>query len=219
MKPPFFWAGKDMMRRIHKRCEDPGTALAVYVALTIAASDEGKDEFQSTHAHLASLCGFSVNTVRRRLADLAQIGAVAITTPAMKAPCTYRLLERDTFAHGGRTFAHGPTLSVGEIRRKEEKKELLRLNDERSSFNTHAVHRSSFNRAKSEAENKLLKHLADVLGAKEMHSNGGNWRVHWVREYPALVERGLAELEAQLREGKRIGNRGAYLTDLLNRWK
>jgi hypothetical protein len=102
---PFAWQDKRVLRQIRERIEDYGTALAVYAALSIVASDNSTEQFETTHQWLAQLTGFSVATVRRRLADLERIGAVQIVTPKFKAPCKFTLL---TFAHGELTpFAHG----------------------------------------------------------------------------------------------------------------
>jgi hypothetical protein len=118
--PPFAWQDKRILQRILQQCEDPASAIGVYVALTVAASDLERDEFQTTHKWLASICGFCEKTVRNRLADLQRIGAVSITTPAMRAPCTYRLLPFGnscrTSGNGCRAFGNGSALSVTEIR-------------------------------------------------------------------------------------------------------
>ena len=60
--------------------------------------------------------------------------------------------------------------------------------------------------------------LREALGEDEMARAGGHWRANWVRKFPSLVDRGLADLTVQIREGKQIANRGAWLQDLLNRW-
>src|SRR5262249_21061144 len=115
---------KRILHRIREQCEDPGTASAVYVALTVVASDVQKEEFQTTHQWLAGLSGFCEKTVRSRLADLQRIGVVAITTLAMRAPCTYKLLPFGsncrTSGNGCRTFGNATPLSVTEIRRNKE---------------------------------------------------------------------------------------------------
>jgi hypothetical protein len=97
---PFAWQDKRLLRRIRESVEDYGSAIAVYVALTVAASDKASEEFQTTHQWLSTLSGFGERTVRSRLRDLVEIGAVHITTPALRGPCTYRLL---TFGNDNRT--------------------------------------------------------------------------------------------------------------------
>jgi hypothetical protein len=127
---PFAWQDKRMLRRIREQCEDPSSALGVYLALTVVASDMGKDEFQTTHKWLASLSGFSERSVRSRLRDLQALGAVAIVTPALKALCTYRLLPFGNGCHTPgndcRTFGNGETTSIAAIRRNKEEKEAAR---------------------------------------------------------------------------------------------
>lgn len=128
---PFTWQDKRMLRRIREQCEEPASALAVYVALTVVSSDNEKEEFQTTHGWLASLSGFCEKTVRSRLADLERIQAVHVTTPPMKAPCTYRLLpfgnDYRTSGNGCRTFGKIipsalPTSEEVEERRKKIQK-------------------------------------------------------------------------------------------------
>ena len=124
---PFAWVSKLMLRRIREQVEEYGSALSVYVALCWVASDKEQDEFQTTHNYLSQLSGCSERTVRRRLADLTQAKVVQIDTPAMKAPCTYRLLSFGhgyrTLGHGVRTFGHGEGVTVADIRSYEVKKE------------------------------------------------------------------------------------------------
>jgi hypothetical protein len=108
---PFAWVDKRMVRRIREKCEDYGTALAVYLALALVESDKGGGAFQTTHSWLASFSGFCARTVKSRLKDLEGIGAIAITTPKLKAPSTYRLLP---FGNDGRTIGNGcPTIGNG----------------------------------------------------------------------------------------------------------
>lgn len=110
-RPPFAWQDKRALRRIREQCPDPGTALAVYHALTEVASDFASEEFNTTHAYLAGKSGFSARTVRNRLADLVQLKVVTVKTPRLKAPSTYRLLPFDAEApatgNGCRTLGNG----------------------------------------------------------------------------------------------------------------
>lgn len=123
---PFAWCSKLMLRRIREQIEEYSSALSVYVALCWVASDNERDEFVTTHGYLAQLSGCSEKTVRRRLADLTNAKVVHIETPAMKAPCTYRLLSFGhgyrTLGHGVRTFGHGEGVTVTDIRSCEVKK-------------------------------------------------------------------------------------------------
>lgn len=132
---PFAWQDKRVLKKIRDGVEDYGTALAVYTALTIAASDKQSAEFATTHGWLAMASGVATRTVKRRLADLKRIGVVEIVTPSLRAPCTYKLLASDgtlrTLGHGGPALGnggpaigHGTGPSVAQIRRKEEKRIL-----------------------------------------------------------------------------------------------
>ena len=111
MSVPFSWQDKRMLRRISEQIEDYGSALAIYNALTVAASDKQADEFQTTHAWLSKWSGFGTRTVGARLADLKRIGVIDFTTPKLKAPCVYRLLPFGngcgTLGNGCRTFGNG----------------------------------------------------------------------------------------------------------------
>ncbi|NLH83999.1 MAG: hypothetical protein GX450_01055 [Verrucomicrobia bacterium] len=126
-RQPFAWQDKNILRRIREEVEDYGTAISVYVALCFVASDKEADQFTTTHEWLAQLSGASARTVRRRLTDLQRIKAVEITTPPMRAPSTYRLLDPEgntrtfghcgrTLGHGGRALGHGEALTVAYIR-------------------------------------------------------------------------------------------------------
>lgn len=96
----FCWQDKEALRAIREGVEDYGSALAVYLAMTVVASDCGGEEFRATHQWLASLSGFSEKTVRLRLADLVRLKLVVVETPRLRAPCQYRLLA---FGNGYQT--------------------------------------------------------------------------------------------------------------------
>jgi hypothetical protein len=73
-------------------------------------------------------------------------------------------------------------------------------------------------------EKELMSGLRTLLGAREMENAGGNWRENWVRKFPGIVQRGLAELNQKITEserggGKPIINRAAWLVDLCKRLK
>lgn len=96
-----------------------------------------------------------------------------------------------------------------------------RLNDANGSTHPEVskpatVKRSSSNRA---FERDMMGKLREVLGEDEMARAGGHWRKDWVRSNPGLLQRALNELGLQLKEGNTIENRGAWLEDLLKRWK
>jgi len=86
-------------------------------------------------------------------------------------------------------------------------------NEKRLNDATESNHRQTASK-----EKELMGRLRGLLGEGEMKRAGGNWRENWVRKRPALVERGLNELELQIKEGKQIHNSAAYLVDLLKRW-
>jgi predicted transcriptional regulator len=122
---PFAWQDKRILRRIREEVEDYPSATLVYLALTIAASDTGSDEFKTTQSWLAQLSGVTDRTVRRRLLDLQQLGLIEVSTPRLRAPSTYRLLaighSGRTIGHQFRTIGHGEGTSVSTIRRKVRK--------------------------------------------------------------------------------------------------
>jgi hypothetical protein len=104
---PFAWQDKRVLRKIRDSFDSANTiasAIGTYNALTVVASDKESNEFQTTHAWLSGLSGFSERTVRERVADLARLGVVAVTTPALRAPSTYRLLP---FGNGCPTSGNG----------------------------------------------------------------------------------------------------------------
>jgi hypothetical protein len=89
----FAWQEKTVLRLIRESCPNYASALGVYSALTIVASDKQSDQFTTTHDWLGQLSGFKRRTVLDRLKELQRLGIVAITTPKMKAPSTYMLLR------------------------------------------------------------------------------------------------------------------------------
>lgn len=93
---PFCWAAKPALRKIRDAFDstnDVASALGVYLALCEVASDAGSAEFTTTHAWLQSKSGWSIRTIRARLPQLAEIGVIAYTTPTLKAPSTFKLLQ------------------------------------------------------------------------------------------------------------------------------
>jgi hypothetical protein len=126
---------KSILRRIRERIEDYGSAVAVYAALAIVASDSQSEKFTTTHAWLSQLSGFSVGTVKARLADLQRVGAISVRTTAMKAPSTYQLLARldngcQTLASDWPTLVNGEPLSLATLEeKKKDKKTHMRSKD------------------------------------------------------------------------------------------
>jgi hypothetical protein len=97
MKPvtPFCWQWKPARRRIRQALDGANTVasgLAVYDALTEIASDKGQLSFETTHSFISLLSGVKVSCVKSRLADLAELGLVKVSTPKLRAPSTYTLL-------------------------------------------------------------------------------------------------------------------------------
>lgn len=131
---PFAWEDKRLLRHIRERIEDYGTAIAVYTALTIVASDNQREQFETTHQWLSKLSGFSVATVKRRLEDLQRIGAVKIVTPKFKAPATYTLLA----------FIHGEPSPIGH--------DAIAHENEESSSNRELHQKKPETRIKTETE-------------------------------------------------------------------
>lgn len=122
--PPFAWADKRVLRKIRESFDSANTiasALGTYSALTVVASDKQAEEFQTTHAWLASLSGFSERTVRERVADLARLGLISVATPALRAPSAYKLLPFGdgclTSGNGCRAFGkrEAPPLPTSEL--------------------------------------------------------------------------------------------------------
>jgi hypothetical protein len=132
MNKPVAWAWQDKaaLRKIREKCENYGTALAVYTTLTVAASDAQSDTFTATHARLAQLSGFDARTVRRRLQDLQGIGLIEITTPRLKAPCAYKLcrpvmVSQRTVTKSERSDNERPVQSPTSEESKESEKKTL----------------------------------------------------------------------------------------------
>jgi len=127
----FCWQDKGVLKCIRQQIEDCSSALCVYLALTIVASDNGSENpFTTTHRYIAELSGVTDRTVRRRLADLVRIGVIKVTTPPLKAACTYHLLPFGhhvrTKGHHDRTIGHGEASSVSYYKKKERKEERNR---------------------------------------------------------------------------------------------
>jgi hypothetical protein len=103
----------------------------------------------------------------------------------------------------------------------ETEAEAMQLNDERAREVADppaaGLHRSSLNRSKEE---DLIGRLRAFLGEDEMARAGGHWRANHVRKHPSLVARALADLEQRVKAGEQAKTtRGAWLTDLVQRWK
>jgi hypothetical protein len=125
MSAPFCWQAKAALRMIREKCPEPASALGVYLALSVADSDAGgTGQFVTTHKWLASLSGLSTRTIWARLRDLQAVGLISVTTPALKAPSTFRLLpfgnNCGTSRNGCRAFRNG---EAPPLRTSEEKKE------------------------------------------------------------------------------------------------
>lgn len=125
---PFCWQDKRVLRLIRESCADYGSSLAVYAALSVVASDKESAEFKTTHNWLAMQSGFSISTVKSRLNDLSQIGAVVITPSlGLRQPSSYRLPPLASgclsFANGCRAIGNG---EASPLATSEEKKKRTR---------------------------------------------------------------------------------------------
>jgi AraC-like DNA-binding protein len=92
---PWCWQSKAALRLVrdaHDATNDVTTALAVYVALTECASNEGKETFTAAHAWINRLSGVSVRTIQKHLKTFAEIGLIAIDVPRLRAPSRFTLL-------------------------------------------------------------------------------------------------------------------------------
>lgn len=136
----FAWQSKAALLAIRQGCQDYGSALAVYLALTVVASDKEAEQFTTTHQWLASLSGFSQRTVRERLQDLKRLGLVFVDTQALRAPCRYRLAafgaHRQTSGNGCPTFGNGeaPPLPTSEEQKNRRMAERTPTTSERISI-------------------------------------------------------------------------------------
>ncbi len=117
---PFAWQEKQALRAIREYCEDCKTALLVYFTLTCIASDKAKETFEVTHQWIASMCGLSEKTVRKRLKDLKRLDVIDFYCPPLKTACHYRLLR---FGTGYRAFGNGALspLPTSEEQKKAER--------------------------------------------------------------------------------------------------
>ena len=128
---PWCWLGKSALRHINKTIDNIGevaSARSVYVALAQIASDESKETFTTTVAHIANVSGIKDRTVRKRLQDLEKLGLIYTKRTALKAPSEYSLLafgnnDLSTIGNNNRTFgndaSHRPMPTVEE--QSEEK--------------------------------------------------------------------------------------------------
>jgi len=89
------WQDKAALRKIRDafdQSNDVASAIGVYVAMTEIASDSGSERFQTTHAWIQRVCGWSIRTIQARLKTLAEIGLIHIeTSTSLRQPNTYTL--------------------------------------------------------------------------------------------------------------------------------
>jgi hypothetical protein len=133
--------------------------------------------------------------------------------------CNYDFYNtaRDELGTATRTRAGQSRDKVKELKNERSKERLNDANGELSpSRKAVSVNRSSLNRS---IERDLMGRLREALGKDEMARAGGHWRQDWVRPHPMLVTSALDEMNCMLKEGREIGNRGAWLEDVLKRWK
>lgn len=91
-------------------------ALAVYRALSEIASDRQKETFAATHAMIFHQSGVSVTQIKRALNFLKANHFISWTTPLLRGPCLYTLIDYHVNAIGqpeltlgqdGLTLGHG----------------------------------------------------------------------------------------------------------------
>lgn len=93
---PWCWQSKTARRRIREAFDSTNnvaTALAVYDALSEIASDDGAEQFTTTHAWIQRISGVGVTTIKGHISVFTDLGLIAVSTPALRAPSTYTLLE------------------------------------------------------------------------------------------------------------------------------
>lgn len=128
---PFCWQSKGALRLLrdaHDATNDVTTALAVYVALTECASNEGSETFTAAHAWIARLSGVSPTTIKRHLKTFAEVGLIAVDAPKLRAPACFHLLPvRQPTANDGQPLA---SVSQREVLAPLATSEELRQNSE-----------------------------------------------------------------------------------------
>ena len=170
---PFAWQDKRVLRLIRENCAEYHSALSVYVALTVVASDKESAEFQTTHQWIAMQSGLSVSTVKSRLKDLSQIGAVVVKpSTGLRQPSSYQLPPLAngclTFGNGCRAIGNGeaPPLATSEEKKKRRTE--------------HQKPRNVPERIAAENRLKILKSRFDELAADTSEQ--------WQRDaYPEMV--------------------------------
>lgn len=123
---PFCWQAKASRRLIREAFDatnNVATALAVYDALTEIASDEMFDTFKTTHAWIQRLSGVGVSTIKKHLSVFVELGLLTVSTPTMRAPSTYTLLNVP-LANGWRTLANGTKSAALATSEESKKKEM-----------------------------------------------------------------------------------------------
>lgn len=182
---PFAWQSKAALRLIRETFDATGnvaTALAVYGALCECASNEGAETFRATHSWIAQFAGTSARTVRTHLRHFAEIGLVAISTPPLRASCTYSLLA---IGNGCRTLGNG-CRAFGKVRNFLELPPYKER--ERTKKNSLSRRRASPGKEVSDqipsepaakpthTRNELLDALATVDGSDPDQLTGTAWK-------------------------------------------
>lgn len=181
---PFCWQHKSQRRKIRAafdRDKTVNSALGVYDALTEVASDHESEVFQTTHAKLSEMSGWSPRTVQDRLQELKEIGLVEISTPALKSPSTFRLLadrQRLPIVRQRAKKAPLPSLEQG-------KKNLLKTCSTKAN-------------KLSTPQKELADRIEAALGV-EWINDAGKW-VKRIKSAPGKSERVIAEVESAAKE-------------------
>ncbi len=90
----FFWAPKFAMAKIEETLElnDAGTAKLVYIALCRIANNEDTGSFTKPIQYLATIASVSRSTVKRRLADLEEMGLIRIERFPLRQASRYTVV-------------------------------------------------------------------------------------------------------------------------------
>lgn len=121
---PFCWQSKEGLRKIRDAFDatgDVSSALMTYVALTEIASDLGIEPFTTTHAWISKMSGYSRRTVQLRLKELEELGLIEISTPSLRAPCTYTICNHCATLRTDNATLRSGMLKQASMRTSEER--------------------------------------------------------------------------------------------------
>jgi hypothetical protein len=219
---------KDVLRRIRNGFDSTtylDQALAVYTVHCELASNAESPSYAATRRKIAERAGVSL----RRVADIHNRfrSLMILDWKQQQIAGTFELGENfysllmsgTPCPRSGREAKRGNCTVV----EQSHEESIERLNDATDKpapgpvIPALTVHRSKTALSRGK-EDELMGRLRTLLGEDEMARSGGDWRVNWVRECPALLERGLNDLNSTIKEGRiLIRNRAAFLHDWLDR--